>query len=81
MVAALVTTTTPSEEKDLWRTPPALFAELCARYGPFALDAAADAGNRLCPAWLGPGSPLGEDALAASWRLPGDALPTRVYGG
>src|SRR3569623_2136661 len=79
LVAALIVTTTPDGDKDRWRTPPALFAELCAWYGPFALDAAADASNHLCPAWRGPGSSLGKDALAASWQLPGDLAPTQVF--
>lgn len=71
--------TTPPEDRDFWRTPPARFAELAGRFGPFALDAAAEAHTALCPAWFGPGSPWGEDALAACWRLPGDAAPTRVF--
>lgn len=51
-----------------WGTPPALFAELSAQWGPFGLDAAADSGNHLSERWLGPGSLLAEDALTyASW--------------
>lgn len=71
--------TTPPDERNRWRTPPSRFAELVARYGPFALDAAADATNHLCPAWFGPGSAWAEDALAACWRLANDDYPTRVF--
>ena len=69
MVAQLVQTTTPPDEKDHWRTPPGLFTDLSARYGPFTLDVAADARNHLCDHWYGPGG-LAEDALAVSWRHP-----------
>ena len=60
---ALPQSQTPASEKDHWRTPPALFQRLDHAYGPFDLDAAADATNHLCPRWLGPGSAIGADAL------------------
>lgn len=66
MSAIPVNSTTPDEDSNLWRTPPALFARLDAAHGPFVLDAAADADNHLCPHWLGPGG-LAEDALRAAW--------------
>lgn len=52
---------------DEWRTPQDLFRRLDAQYGPFTLDAAANATNHLCPRWYGPGSPTSEDALAVPW--------------
>src|SRR3954451_1002305 len=57
---------TAEADKDRWRTPPDLFARLNAEYGPFALDAAADETNHLCPRWFGPGGEV-EDALAVPW--------------
>lgn len=69
---------TPVEDKNLWRTPTSLFARLMLAHGPFDLDVAAEAASALCPFWFGPGSALGEDALAASWALPG--RPTRAFG-
>jgi DNA (cytosine-5)-methyltransferase 1 len=71
-------TATPPAERDRWRTPPAWFAKLAHQYGPFDLDAAAEAHNALCPRWLGPGSPLAEDALAVHWGGLGATLP-RVW--
>lgn len=38
-----------------WRTPPAVFAALNERFGPFDCDVAADPFNRLCKGWLGEG--------------------------
>lgn len=66
---------TPPGEKNRWRTPPERFAYANARYGPFIIDAAADATNHLLPLWYGPDSPLGpgaEDALSFAW---GDVQP------
>jgi phage N-6-adenine-methyltransferase len=45
-----------------WETPPELFARLNAEFD-FTLDAAARADNRKCEWYLGPGSPLAENAL------------------
>lgn len=55
-----------STGKDDWQTPPALFAALDAEFR-FALDAAANGTNHLCPVWLGPDSPE-PDALVVDWR-------------
>lgn len=52
--------------RDDWETPADLFATLDREFH-FTLDAAARADNRRCDRWLGPGSPLGEDALTADW--------------
>ena len=63
-----------------WRTPLELFATLDAEFG-FALDAAADDENRLCPRWY----TEADDALrqpwdAVTWCNPpyGRALPAFV---
>ena len=71
MSAVPTTSTVPIEDRNLWSTPPDLFARL---------DAAANADNHRCPLWLGPGG-LAEDALTVPWdlaRQPGDELP-RVW--
>lgn len=60
------------EDSDLWSTPPEVFGELDARYGPFTVDAAANETNRKCEQWFGPGSPLGENALARKWNAWGE---------
>jgi phage N-6-adenine-methyltransferase len=78
MPNALVQTLTKKEQKDLWRTPLSTFERAAGRWGPFHLDAAATVENRHCPAWLGPGSPLGEDALAVSWHIAEEGI-TRVW--
>jgi len=67
MPSAVVKSQTPADSKDTWRTPPDLFRAASYRYGPFDLDAAADHDNHLCDLWLGPGSQIGEDALAVEW--------------
>ena len=61
----------PGAEKasDRWRTPRPCFDALDREFA-FDLDCAADAENRLCPAWLGPGG-LAEDALSVRWRAYG----------
>jgi len=80
-MTVVVQTQTPTDEKDEWRTPPDLFARLSAIYGPFGLDVAATAHNALCRQWLGPGSRLGEDALAMHWHNPHllGGTPLRVW--
>lgn len=56
-------------EKDTWQTPADLFARLNAEYGPFTLDAAANARNHRCADWFGPGSNRGViDALTVPWQ-------------
>lgn len=85
MASAIVTTTTPAAEKDLWRTPRETFVYANRRYGRFELDAAADSTNHLCEEWLGPGSFHGEDAFARTWQIPSGPFvlskpyPTRVW--
>jgi phage N-6-adenine-methyltransferase len=67
----LVRSTTPQGVRDNWRTPPETFDYLNKRYGPFTLDAAADASNHLCGLWFGPHGAL-EDALGGSWAINGN---------
>lgn len=54
-----------SAESD-WRTPLACYQALHEEFS-FAIDLAADDRSRLCYLYFGPGSGLGEDALAADW--------------
>ena len=56
-----------TEDDAVRETPLSLFGPLDEKYH-FTLDAAANAQNALCERWYGPGSPLGEDGLAGSWR-------------
>jgi hypothetical protein len=49
-----------------WRTPRALFDSQVRRWGPFWLDAAATAENKLAEYHLGPGAEV-EDALSVDW--------------
>lgn len=49
-----------------WETPPELFVALDMEF-KFRMDAAANAANAKCPLWLGPGSPIAEDALSVDW--------------
>lgn len=54
-----------------WRTPRGLFDPLDKLVGGFAVDAAGDKDTSLCERWYGPGSDLGEDALAIEeWLSP-----------
>lgn len=54
-----------------WQTPKALFKHLDTAAGGFAVDAAANKQNALIERYYGPGSPLGEDALAIpEWLSP-----------
>lgn len=45
-----------TSDKSDRRTPRWFFEQCVARYGPFQLDAAANAENALCVVWIGPGS-------------------------
>jgi hypothetical protein len=56
-------------------TPRALLDAVELRYGRIAFDLAADTDNRVVPLYFGPGSPLGEDALARDWSLIGGDGP------
>jgi phage N-6-adenine-methyltransferase len=84
MASAIVNSRTPQAERDRWRTPRETFEYASRRYGPFDLDAAADETNHLCGLWLGPGSEIAEDALAAEWGPVSSATmperPVRAYG-
>lgn len=50
-----------------WSTPQWLIGALEAIVGPFVLDLASDAQSRRAGVWLGPGSPLAEDAFDVPW--------------
>lgn len=64
--------TTRDGDRDAWATPADLRRRVLAEW-PISLDAAAVAETALVPRFLGPGSPLGDDALLADWRtLSGD---------
>jgi len=54
-------------DQNAWRTPPEVWEPLFDHFN-FGLDAAADCRNHLCDRWLGVGSPLYSDALAAHWH-------------
>lgn len=77
---------TPLGYRDRWRTPcrrtnPAaapVFEIAETFFGGFDLDAAAEAGNALCSAWLGPGGGSFSDGLSFGWRT-ATPWPTRVW--
>jgi site-specific DNA-methyltransferase (adenine-specific) len=52
-----------SSKTDEWPTPPELFAQLDAQYGPFTLDPCAGADNAKCPAYF----TREQDGLAQRW--------------
>ncbi|MEA1065722.1 phage N-6-adenine-methyltransferase [Erwinia sp. HR93] len=54
---------TPAEIKDLWRTPPEIFAALDAEFG-FQIDAAASAENALCRRYI----TAEQNTLVTPWR-------------
>jgi len=41
-----------SSANERWNTPPQVFQSITERYGPCQVDAAADAGNALCPHFI-----------------------------
>lgn len=53
---------TPADQRDLWRTPPALFAALDAEFS-FAIDAAATSHNALCSKYI----TIEQDTLLTPW--------------
>lgn len=64
-----------------WQTPPEMFLALALAIGGFKVDAAADKSNSLCMAHYGPGSLLGNDALAIpEWLSPAWVNPPYVKG-
>jgi hypothetical protein len=54
------------KESDFWRTPTDCWDALSSEHF-IGIDLAADAGNHLGHAWLGPGSDIAEDAFAIDW--------------
>lgn len=74
----LVASKTPASERNLWKTPQAVFDLLNKRYGPFTLDAAADETNHKCDLWFGPGG-LAVDALSVGWDYDGQREQWRVF--
>ena len=60
-----------TEEKSLrqcWRTPPDLWEQIVEIWNP-TFDLAANAENRLCESWCGPGS-IYEDAFSSGYNRP-----------
>ena len=53
------------ELRQTWRTPPDFARNLVDRFD-VTLDAAAHTGNAVVPNFLGPGSPIGDDAIKAT---------------
>lgn len=56
----------PAESKQDYQTPQEFFDAVVRTFGPLGVDLAASDG-RLCPVWLGPGSAIADDSLAAPW--------------
>jgi len=54
------------KQTDLWETPQDLFNKLDYEFH-FCLDAAATGETKKCKKFLGPGSPIGEDAFKRLW--------------
>lgn len=62
-----------TEEKSIrqcWRTPPDLWGQIVEIWNP-TFDLAANAENRLCESWCGPGS-VHENAFDISYSRPGE---------
>lgn len=57
---------TPADQRDLWRTPPALFAALDAEFC-FQLDAAAAPHNALCRKFISEKKP--DDGTSDVWGI------------
>lgn len=69
-----------SSEDPNWRTPRACYDALDREFF-FEIDLAADAESCLHPdCWLGPGSPLGENALVADWMAVASKLSVLPSG-
>lgn len=62
---------------DPWETPAKIFEPLNEIFS-FDLDAAACATNAKCPQWLGPESPISEDAFSIDWE--GSVFLNPPYG-
>ncbi|WP_313112621.1 phage N-6-adenine-methyltransferase [Pseudescherichia sp.] len=65
---------TPAEQRDLWRTPPAIFAALDAEFF-FQLDAAASAQNALCRRFI----TEEQNTLETDWSSLISGLPGYVW--
>lgn len=77
---AFTASKTPADISDFWQTPGPIADNARTLYGrkrliagravsSFDLDAAANEANKLAELWLGPGSPIAEDALLVNWQL------------
>lgn len=54
---------------------PAVFVDaVVRRFGPLHVDLAANETNHIAPTWLGPGSPIAENALAYDWAKFGEQV-------
>lgn len=70
----------PGLSEQIVGTPPEFLAAVARRFGPIRFDLAANAANAVAPAYFGPGSPLGEDALEQSWQRPGVLFCNPEFG-
>lgn len=61
----------PGESEQVVCTPPEFLAAVVRRFGPIRFDLAATEENKVAPAYFGPGSTHGEDALEQRWILGG----------
>ena len=63
-------------------TPKDLLDAVVRRWGPLAIDLAATEANRKADRWLGPGSPIAEDALVKGWaaQIDGTAWLNPPFG-
>jgi phage N-6-adenine-methyltransferase len=64
---------TNDKARQAWRTPQDVFEEISSLYGPFDLDAAADAENAKCPDYIDERL----DAMREPWIRPGVYHPDR----
>lgn len=64
----------PSESEQEVRTPAEFIDAVERRFGRIRFDLAANASNAIRPAFFGPGSTIGEDALAHPWDQMGGVL-------
>lgn len=62
----------PGQSEQVVCTPPEFLAAVARRFGPIRFDLAADAANSVAGSmYYGPGSLLGQNALAQSWQRGG----------
>jgi DNA (cytosine-5)-methyltransferase 1 len=64
----------PGKSKQTYGTPPEFIRAIERDFHVtrWACDLAADASNKICEMWYGPGSPVGVDSFQADWTLEGD---------